>query len=126
MQCYFFIPTLYFGLCIFCACFAHEALKCTASRETFARYSTQTNVNRAVYVVHANRKISQQPANGTTVTTHWMQCKCNLLRLWQHAAVMRQSHSCPLTKALCNDLRTNSFRLFFSSSFAIILLPRYK
>jgi len=61
-------------LCIFCACSTHEALKCIASRETFAHYSAQTNVNRAVYVVHANRKISQQPANGTTVT---MQCKCN-------------------------------------------------
>lgn len=72
----FFLP--YFELCIFCACFVREALKCTASREIFARYSVQTNVNRAVNGVHANRKISQQPANGTTVTTHGMQCKCNL------------------------------------------------
>lgn len=65
---------LYFhslGLCIFYECF--EALKCTASRKTFARYSAQTNVNRRIYVVHANRKISQQPANGTTDTRNAMQ-----------------------------------------------------
>lgn len=44
-----FLHSHFAGLCIFCACFAHEALKCTASRETFARYILPKQTSTALF-----------------------------------------------------------------------------